>query len=530
VSDGDRSRTISSVLAGAAAAEPDRAAFSLLGNSLTYRELDASANRFARFLVDSGVRPGDRVGLHAHKSLELYVAMFGAMRAGAAFVPVNPDAPPAYVRHIVEDCEIRVLVVGRSTHRSVVALGGDSPVEVCVGVDVSPQPRSVQWAEIADLPPVPPDVDVSADDLAYVIFTSGSTGRPKGIMHTHRSGLAYGDAASAAFGFVAADRITNHAPLNFDLSLFELWGGLVAAATVIVVPEAHARLPASFSQLLDDEAVTVVNAVPYALAQLVHRGALEERDLSTIRLVAFGGEVFATKDLRALMERLPGARFVNVYGPAEVNGVTFLEVPDLAPDRTDPISVGRLYDGMRALVVDEDDVEVAPGEVGELLIHSPTHMVGYWRQPELTAAATHLRITPDGAEERWHRTGDLVRRDEHGEFHLVGRKDRMVKTRGHRVELDEVEAALMSHDAVKEAVVFTVPDGEGSIRIEAVLTLHESPDSAPDESALRRHAAATLPRYAVPRDLRIVAEVPRTSTGKADRVALTRTVRGSPPT
>ncbi len=509
---------------------PDHPALRFAGTQMSYGELDDRSNRFANFLLSSGVAKGDRIGLYAHKSLEVVVALHGIMKAGAAYVPVNPDAPAAYVRHILEDCEITRLVVGKTTAKTAATLAPAVGLESLIGIAAVPgDVATVTWEEVDTHPSHHPKVPLSGDDLAYIIFTSGSTGRPKGIMHTHRSGLAYGEVAAATYGFRAEDRIANHAPLNFDLSLLELFGAIVVGATIVVIPEAHARLPASFSKLLMDERVTVINAVPFALVQLLHRGGLDHRDLSEIRWVLFGGEVFPTKDLRALMRCLPGARFANVYGPAEVNGVTYHLVPALADDANEPIPIGRLYPGMKAMVVDENDQQVEVGTTGELLINSPTHMVGYWRQPELTARSTYERQGSSG-QERWHRTGDLVELREDGLFRLVGRKDRMVKIRGHRVELDEIETVLMSHELVEQAVVYAVPDGEGSQRVEAAVILVDTPAGSGEPSAvsdgaatdLRRFAGRSLPRYAVPENVRLVSSVPRTSTGKADRVTLLR--------
>ncbi len=512
--------TIPHALAQAAAVAPDHPALRMAGDGLSYGELDRRSNQVANVLMAAGVGRGDRVGLFAHKSIDLLVALHGVMKAGGAYVPINPDAPEAYVRHILDDCAIRHVVAGRSTRKTVMALASEVRLELCLGVvpgDGDPA-HCVGWDDVRAAPDAAPGVEVTSDDLAYVIFTSGSTGRPKGIMHTHRSGLAYATVAAATYGFEAHDRITNHAPLNFDLSTLELFGGLVSGATVVIIPEAHARLPASFSKMLEDEAVTIVNAVPFALIQLLHRGGLDDRDLSRIRWVLFGGEVFPTRDLRDLMAQMPAARFGNVYGPAEVNGVTYYVVPDLPPESDEPISIGCLYAGMEALVVDAADRPVPEGGVGELLIHSPTHMLGYWNQPELTERRRLRRPRSDGGEDVFYRTGDLVSVRPDGLFRFIGRKDRQVKMRGHRIELDEVETALVSHAGVEQAVVYAVPDGEGSQQIEAVVTLFDV--AATDAAALRGHVSRRLPRYAVPRQIRIVTDVPRTTTGKADRVAL----------
>lgn len=510
----------------AAARDADHPAVRMQGTDLSYADLERRSNSVAHLLHDRGVRRGDRVGLFAHKSVESLVALHGIMRAGAAYVPINPDAPAAYAGQIVADCEINHLIVGPTTQVTASALAREFGLAWLIGVTDNPDDavQTVTWDEVWTYPEVPiPGLQIDGDDLAYVVFTSGSTGRPKGIMHSHRTGLAYAEVAAATFGFRTDDRITNHAPLNFDLSTLELFAGAVAGGTVVIVPEGHARLPASFSQLLQDEMVTVINAVPFALVQLLHRGALDDRDLSAVRWVLFGGEVFPTRDLRALMSRLPLARFGNVYGPAETNGCTYYVVPELPPESTDPIPIGALYDGMEAIVVDTEDREVARGQTGELLVNSPTRMLGYWRQPELTQRSTYLRDRGDGGVDVFHRTGDLVHEGDAGLFHLTGRRDRLIKTRGHRVELDEVETVLQSHEAVEQAVVYAVPDGDGSQRIEASVILRpEAEDSrtAPTGTDLKRHAQRLLPRYAVPGTIEVTESVPRTSTGKPDRVAL----------
>lgn len=507
---------------------PHRPAIRMGGEELSYLELDEQSNRIANLLIERGVRHGDRVGLYAHKSLELFAALFGIMKAGAAYVPINPDAPAAYVRHILQDCEIAHLVAGKTTRITSLKLGDEMRMRVVIGVAANEGHLDcLEWSDVQRYDATPPAVDIQSEDLAYIMFTSGSTGRPKGIMHSHRSGLAYGMVAAETFGLEARDRLANHAPLNFDLSLFELFGTVVVGATLVVIPENHARLPASFSQMLSDEGVTVVNAVPYALVQLLDRGAIERRDLSSLRWVVFGGEVFPTEDLRRLMDALPRAGFANVYGPAEVNGVTYYVVPPLPEDAHDSIPIGQLYQGMQALLLDENDNEVDVGEPGELLINSATQMLGYWRDHDLTARSSYETVAPDGIRTPWHRTGDLVYLHEDGLYRFIGRKDRMIKTRGHRVELDEIEAILLRHDEVSEAVAFVVPDGEGSQRIEAAVSLHGGGAGSNASAELRRFAGRLLPKYAVPATIHVVDEVPRTTSGKADRVALAEQSRRS---
>jgi amino acid adenylation domain-containing protein len=353
-------------------------------------------------------------------------------------------------------------------------------------------------------------------DLAYILYTSGSTGVPKGVMHTHRSALSFAEIAVREYGLTADDRISNHAPLHFDLSTLDYFGGAVAGATTVIIPESHTKLPASLSGLVEQERLTVLYAVPFALVQFLLHGALDKRDLSSLRWVLFGGEPFPPKHLRALMEALPHARFVNVYGPTEVNGVTHYPIGSI--DDESPVPIGRPYGNVEMMIVDDDDAPVAPGEPGLLLVRTPTMMRGYWGRPDLNARAFYTRPTFGLYEDVFHRTGDLVQLRPDGNLDFLGRKDRQIKTKGYRVELDEVEAALLQHAAVEAAAAFPVLNGDGSRRIEAAVTLREP--GTVDAAELARHAAARLPVYALPEKIAVMTTFPRTSTDKIDRLQL----------
>jgi amino acid adenylation domain-containing protein len=350
------------------------------------------------------------------------------------------------------------------------------------------------------------------------MYTSGSTGDPKGIMHTHDSGLSYARMAAHTYGVRHTDRLSNHSPLHFDMSTFDYFSGPLAGATTVIIPEAYTKLPASLSRLIEAERLTIWYSVPFALIQLLVRGVLHERDLGALRWVLFGGEPFPPKHLAALMARLPGARFSNVYGPAEVNQCTFYHVPPMPEGSDEPIPIGQVWPNARGLVVDDADQPVADGEAGELLVQTPTMMRGYWGREDLNARAFYRRSPFAGYEEVFYRTGDLVQRQPDGELRFLGRKDRQIKTRGYRVELDEVEAVLLAHPAVEEAAVFPVPDGEGSQRIEAAVILRNG--SVVPAAELIRHGKEHLPWYALPLKIEPVAAFPRTTSGKIDRRAL----------
>jgi acyl-coenzyme A synthetase/AMP-(fatty) acid ligase len=314
--------------------------------------------------------------------------------------------------------------------------------------------------------------------------------------------------------------MSNHAPLHFDLSTMDYFSSALAGSTTVIIPEACTRLPASFAALIESERLSVLYAVPLALTQLLLHGAIEQRDLSSVRWVLFGGEPFPTRHLRSLMAALPSARFSNVYGPTEVNGVTYWIVPPLAPDDDSPIPIGQPYPNVETRIVDADDELVADGEPGELMVRTPTMMRGYWGRPDLDARAFWSRRVHGHLEDVFHRTGDLVRQRDDGLLEFHGRRDRQVKARGYRIELDEVEAVMAAHVSVESAAAFAVADGDGALHVEGAVTLREGHELTRD--ALRTHLAADLPSYAIPARIEFFVVFPRTSTGKIDRRELAR--------
>jgi amino acid adenylation domain-containing protein len=454
------------------------------------------------------------------------VAIYGIMKAGAAYVPLDPSSPPARQAFIVRDCGIRHVVTDPSRRAALgLLLDEGVPIECVVGVGAESAvgARTFTWSDVDAHPAVAHDSDLVEMDLAYVLYTSGSTGTPKGVAHSHRSALAFARVAADTYRFTSDDRMSNHAPLHFDLSTLDYFSSALAGATTVIIPDAHTRMPASYAALIEAERLTVLYAVPLALTHLLLHGAMDKRDLSSVRWVLFGGEPFPVTHLRSLMAALPNARFSNVYGPTEVNGVTYWIVPPLPPTDDTPIPIGQPYANVEVRIVDADDAPAADGEPGELLVRTPTMMRGYWGRPDLDARAFWRRPVFGHFEDVYLRTGDLVRRRPDGLLEFHGRKDRQVKARGHRVELDEVEVALGSHAAVESAAAYGVPDSDGSLHIEATVTLRDGQRVTVD--ALRAHVSTSLPRYAIPLRFDIVDAMPRTSTGKIDRRELATRAR-----
>jgi amino acid adenylation domain-containing protein len=498
---------------------PENEAFRFNGEGLTYAALVRRSNQLARVLVEQGVRRGDRVGIYLHKNLETAVALYGIMKAGAAYVPLDPLLPAARLASILTDCNLRCLITQPAKLPQITQLVEQGArLDCLVGLtppNTLPLP-TISWSEVETAPEAAiPGDGLMEQDMAYLMYTSGSTGAPKGMIHTHASGLAYAQLAAAVYDLQPEDRLSNFPPLHFDQSTFDYFSGPLAGATTVIIPDEVTKFPASLSKLMQDERLTVWYSVPFALVQLLLRGVLEQRDLSNLRWVLFGGEPFPAKHLRALMQQWLQARFSNVYGPAEINQCTFYHVPPLAADSDKALPIGPLWPNAEGLVLDEDDHSLPPGEIGELVVRTPTMMQGYWNRPDLNLGAFYYREREGGRGDKFYRTGDLVRLGPDGNYHFLGRKDRQVKARGYRIELDEVEAALLTHPQIVETAVYPVPEIDGTQQIHASVIL--KPGSEVLTGDLRKHLSSRLPRYALPAQVEFVSQFPRTSSGKIDR-------------
>ncbi len=486
--------------------------------TLTYEALDTSANRFAALLAAEGVRPGDRVGLFLEKSPEAVVALYGILKAGATYVPLDEQAPAARLAFIARDAGIRCLVTS-------VARAGDwaplidagAPLEslVVAGADDAPEGpagvRVLPWSALDAQPADAPGVELAADSLAYVLYTSGSTGEPKGVMLSHRNALAFVEWAAELVALTPADRVSSHAPFHFDLSTFDLFAAAVAGSTVVLVPREASVFPVELARFIRDAHITVWYSVPSILTLLALRGSLDENKLDNLRTVIFAGEVFPTKYLGLLMGLLPSVRFYNFFGPTETNVCTWYEVPRPESELPDDLPIGKAIGGVEVIVADEEGRPVAGGDAGELLVHGPTVMHGYLGRPDQTARV----LSPFGGN-RLYRTGDLVRYDESGELIFLGRRDAQIKSRGYRIELGEIERALYALEGVSECAVLAIPDDLVTNRLRAVIV-----SKGLTERDVIRFCRERLPRYMVPDEIDLVENLPRSSTGKIDRQKLT---------
>jgi amino acid adenylation domain-containing protein len=489
------------------------------GGEISYTQLDQKSSQLAKRLLDFNVKPGDRVGIYLPRCIESVIAVYGIMKAGAVFVPLDPMAPTVRTAFLLDDCGINLLVTANNQLRKLrQLLEADISLQAVIGVDQEIGVPYLSWSSVfqtatSDFKPLA----IAPEDLAYVMYTSGSTGDPKGIIHTHSSGLHYAKLSLKLYDLGPQDRVASHAPLHFDISTFSYFTAPLAGATTVIIPEAYTKVPVSLSDLLEKEKITFWYSVPLALTQLLSNGLLDERDLSPIRWVLFGGEVFPPKHLRALMKLWPQARFCNVYGPAEINQCTFYHI-DSPPENDNQIPLGKIWFDAVYKILDHRDNEVRIGESGELVVCTNTMMKGYWNNPKLTERSLYRETDKEGRELVYFRTGDVVTTDAEGDLIFQGRNDRQIKIRGYRVELDEIEAILASHEQVKEAATFLMGEEQQDHTIGAAVILANDTDI--DDTKLTAYCKRLLPSYAVPHRIEILTDFPRTSSGKVKRSEL----------
>ncbi len=474
-------------------------------------------------MIGQGVKKGDRVGVFLKPSLETAIAIYGIMSSGAAYVPLDTNSPAIRITKIVRDCGIKHLVSNSSEKEKLRGiLNEDLPLESVIGVGENLPIYSISWDDVWNMPEKEISVSFGENDLAYVMYTSGTTGLPKGIMHTHRSGLAYANLSKKLYEVKSDDILGNHSPLHFDISTMGYFAMPLAGATTVIIPEAFKNFPASLSRLFEKERLTIWYSVPLALIQMLEKGELENRNLELLRWVLFGGEPFPSKHIRRLVKLFPNATFSNVYGPAEINQCTFYNFSQ-SPENDEPIPLGKAWDETEIIIVDENDREVSKGETGELLVKTTTMMKGYWNQPKLTERAILIRSSTKNKKEIFYRTGDLARQNENEDLVFLGRKDRQIKLRGYRIELDEIESILSSHTNLSQAAVFISRSEADELVISAAVV--EENSSELSEKILQDYLGKILPPYVRIRKIEFIEKLPRTAAGKIDHKRLERQAR-----
>ena len=511
-----REATVHALFEEQARRAPEAVAVVADGEEVTYAELNGRANRLARHLRGLGVGPDTKVCLMMERSVEMLVGLLGILKAGGAYVPLDPAYPADRLSFMLEDTGAPLLVT-KQWLREALFGGQEAGDDPALKVEANLLCLDSDWPEVEGQSADDPAPAAGAANLAYVIYTSGSTGRPKGVAVEHRSLVNYSCAAARIFGLTPEDCVLQFASLSFDTSAEEIFPCLTSGATLVLRTAEMLATPDSFLRECASRGVTVLDlptAYWHELVQSLTREGWEEA--GPLRLVVIGGEkALAGRVARWHEQAGDRVRLVNSYGPTETTIVATMGTVGEGPGE---VGIGRPVANARAYVLDARLKPMPVGVPGELYVAGEGVSRGYLNRPGLTAE----RFLPDpfSAEPgaRMYRTGDVVKWRDDGGLEYVGRADHQVKVRGFRVELGEIEAALLTHAGVGEAVVVAREEGGGDRRLVAYVVPASSP--APTAAELRGHLQESLPDYMIPLAFVTLDEFPLTSGGKVNRRAL----------
>jgi amino acid adenylation domain-containing protein len=465
---------------------PRQVLFVEAGRQLDARELFARAASLAAQLRAAGIGPGSNVALHLPRGLDAVVAVYGILLAGACYVPLNSNCPGSRNQIIVRDAGCSCVLVS----------GMVAPWISDAGFD---------FIDVTTVPDLPPDgcvvTQYNAEDRAAILYTSGSTGRPKGVVIPMRAITAFTAWCVSTFGLNRNDRIASLAPLNFDLSLFDLFAVPAADACTYFIPEPLKLAPARLVEWLRQHAISTWYTVPSMLGLLTLKGGLDKQELPQLRQVLFAGEVFPTPRLQQLCRLLPNTDFYNLFGPTETNVCLYWHVDVTRLDGMLPIPVGR--------PACQAELAIDPGRE-ELLVKSPCLMSGYWQDG---------MAVPVLDEQGWFHSGDRVTLNVAGEFEYHGRLDRMIKSAGYRIEPTEIEKVLCAVPGVLQAAVVGIPDPLSGMRIAAAVAVEGT-----DRSSLQAHASKQLAAWMRPSFYLLMKDLPFLPNGKTDYQGISRAI------
>ncbi len=510
-------RLLQSYLSLSAECRPHAVALVMGDRRLTFGQLEAATNQFARLLKTAGCSRRDRVCIVAQKSPEAIIAILGSLKADCVYVPVDAANPAARIAKIIHAGEPRVVVADSKIADKLPAMLPASAV-IWIGERDHSSDRPGAQFSLGDAEAysgAPLDANNHPEDPAHILFTSGSTGTPKGVVIKHANVTAFVDWGARYFGVAAGDRVSCHPPLHFDLSGFDIYGSLAAGAELHLVPAETSLLPHKLAEFIRKSELTQWFSVPAVLNYLAQANA--QLNFPALRHVLWCGEVLPVPALIYWMKRLPWVSFTNLYGPTETTiASSYHTLPSCPTDERASIPIGRPCPGEQLFVLDQDFKSVPPAEVGELYVGGVGLSLGYWRDPEKTQS---VFVQNPRTGQRLYRTGDLAKVGPDGLVYFVGRTDSQIKHCGYRIELGEIESALAAMGWFSECAVVAI-GSEGFEGTVICCAYVPGAGSSDHPAVICRELGRTVPGYMVPSRWRRFSMLPKNVNGKIDRPAL----------
>jgi amino acid adenylation domain-containing protein len=469
---------------------------------LSYAELNQRANQLAHHLKALGVEPETLVGICVERSLELVIGLLGILKAGGAYVPLDASYPLKRLSFMLENAQVAVLLTQESLIETLPSHWGHT---ICLDGD---------WDRIAVESTLNPEVEIDAQNPAYVLYTSGSTGSPKAVVISHAAICHHMHWMHSTFPLDEGDRVLQKTPISFDASVWEFYAPLMAGAQLVVARPGGHQDPAYLLEAINKHGVTILQVVPTLLRLLLEDAALAE--CHSLKRVFCGGEAL-TPELQGAFHAIMSAELINVYGPTEATIHASFTACPVCKEQPRP-SIGRPIANAQLYILDHHQRLVPVGVAGELHVSGAGLARGYAHRADLTAEKFMPHPFSELPGERLYRTGDLARRLTDGQIEFLGRVDHQVKLRGFRVELGEIEVAIASHPAVRQAIVVAREDAPGEQRLVAYLVRHEESDLT--VKGLRQYLKEKLPEYMIPAAFVVLDALPLTPNGKVERRSL----------
>ncbi len=499
---------------------PKKIAVDFQNQKITYKDLDIYTNQLARALKKEGIKRGDRVSFCLFKSINSIKAILGILKADAIYVPLDPFSPQERMKKIIDDAVSSALICDEHTLSAVKKI--QKAVKKKIKIFVLSNRRKAAGGcvfedEILKAEKTALSYKNTDRDLAYIFYTSGSTGLPKGVMISHLNLISATEWAVEEFNITSDDILSSHPPFHFDLSTFDIYCAFKSGATLCVVPEKLSLFPGSLLKYIEEKKMTIWSSVPSLLCYVVKAGILNKHRIPSVKKIFFNGEVFPPKFLSRWMKTFPKKEFINMYGPTEATvQCAFYRIKGPLKDLTKPAPIGRASGNSEIFAVTEEGKPVLPGQTGELYIGGSGLSLGYWNDEQKTEKSFVRNPFDNIFSGKVYKTGDLVFLRKDGNYEFLGRKDHQIKYMGYRIELGEIEWALQSLKYVDEAVALAFGEQGDDVKIVSFLVLNKKTGEAKIKADLKK----IIPPYMIPRRFEILSALPKTSTGKINRVVL----------